>query len=152
VLNDRLRVKVRQELGATYTPEVLSYSSDAFPDYGFVLAGMTVEPKRTAEMGAVVAKIAADMATGTIGDDEFQRAMKPLLSSLDEVGRDNSYWISVLGHCQEHPEFVEAARGRKADYQSITKADLQSLATQIFAANRATIINVAPSTEVARGK
>ena len=147
LLNDRLRVTVRQELGATYTPEVLSYSSDAFPDFGFVLAAMTVDPKRAAEMGTIAAKIAADMATGTIGDDEYQRAMKPLLSSLDDVGRDNGYWVNLLGNCQEHPEFLEAARGRKADYQSITKADLESLAKQLFTADKATIINVTPATQ-----
>jgi predicted Zn-dependent peptidase len=108
---------------------------------------MTVDPKRAAEMGTIAAKIAADMATGTIGDDEFQRAMKPLLSSLDDVGRDNGYWVNLLGNCQEHPEFLEAARGRKADYQSITKADLESLAKQLFTADKATIINVTPATQ-----
>jgi zinc protease len=147
VLNDRLRIKVRQELGATYTPEVLSYSSDAFPDFGFVLAAMTVDSKRAAEMGNVAAEIAGDMATGVIGDDEFQRVMKPLLTSLDDVSRDNGYWVNLLGNCQEHPEFLEAARGRKADYQSITKADLESLAKQLFAVDKATIINVTPTTQ-----
>jgi len=42
---------------------------------------------------------------------------------------------------------LAAARGRKADYQSITKADLESLAKQLFAVDKATIINVTPTTQ-----
>ena len=103
VLSDRLRLKVRQELGATYSPIVSSFSPDAFPDYGFIEAQMTVEPKQAAEIGRLVAKIGADLAAGEISDDEFQRAIKPVLSSLDDVVMNNGYWTDVLGRCQEDP-------------------------------------------------
>ncbi|HEV2972603.1 MAG TPA: insulinase family protein [Pirellulales bacterium] len=146
VLNDRLRLKVRQELGATYTPEVVQYSSDAFPDYGYLAALMTVDPKQMAQIGPLVAKIGADLAAGSIGDDEFDRAMKPVLISLDDL--DNGYWCNLLGHCQEHPEFLAAARGRKADYMAISKADLESLAKLYLAADKATIIGLAPTAPV----
>ncbi len=77
VLADRVRIKVRQELGATYSPSVTSFSPDAFPDYGFVQAQLTVEPKQAVEIGRLVAKIGVDVAANGISDDEFQRAIKP---------------------------------------------------------------------------
>jgi predicted Zn-dependent peptidase len=40
---------------------------------------------------------------------------------------------------------LDAARGRKADYNSITKADLEALAKQYLSAEKATIIDVAPT-------
>src|SRR5262249_49562101 len=79
ILLDRLRLKVRAELGATYTPAVFRFSDDAFPDFGFVQAEMTVDPARVGEIGPRVAAIAAELAQGKIGDDEFDRAAKPVL-------------------------------------------------------------------------
>ncbi len=110
-----------------------------------VLAIMTVDAKKTAEIGVLVRKIAADLATGPISDDEFQRAIKPTLSSLGEDSRDNGYWVSVLSRSQEAPVTLQNARNKEADYQSITKADLEKLAMQLFAAGQATIINVQPT-------
>ena len=144
VLNNRLFSKVRKELGATYSPAVIQYGSDAFPDYGYLAALVTVDPKQLADIGPLVVKIGAELAAGKIDDDEFQRAMTPVLSSIDDL--DNAYWLNVLSNCQEHPEFLDAARGRKADYNSITKADLEALAKQYLSAEKATIIDVAPTT------
>ena len=39
VLNDRLRVKVREEIGGTYSPNAGSNASDTFPGYGYIQAG-----------------------------------------------------------------------------------------------------------------
>jgi zinc protease len=152
VLNDRLRLKVRQELGATCTPNVICNSSDVFKDYGVVLAIMTVDAKKAAEVGSLVRKIAADLATGSISDDEFQRAIKPTLSSFAAEVRDNGYWVGVLGRSQEQPVTLENARSRETDYRAITKADLEALAKQLFAAQQATIIKVTPTPETVAAK
>ncbi len=142
VLNNRLFATIRQKLGATYTPDVICYTSDAFPDYGFLAAMMTVDSKQLAQTGQLVAKIGAELAAGPIGEDEFQRAIKPEMSSLDNL--DNNYWLGNIASCQEHPEFLTAVRGRKADYKSITRADLEALAKQYLGADKATLIRVAP--------
>jgi zinc protease len=152
VLHDRLRLKVRQELGATYSPNVECVDNDAFRDYGHVISVLTVEPKKAAEIGSLVKKLAADLATGSISDDEFQRAIQPTLSSLDQVDRDNGHWIGLLSACQERPFSLEDERERKADYRAITKSEIESLAKQVFAADRATIINVIPAPQTATTK
>jgi hypothetical protein len=91
----------------------------------------------------MVAKIGADMAAGGISDDEFERAIKPTLASLDDL--DNGYWMGYLADCQEHPENLEIARGRKADYLSIKKSEIEALAKAYLGEGKATIINVAPT-------
>ena len=40
---------------------------------------MTVDPQRVGEIGPLVAGIGSDLAKGEISDDEFARAMKPVL-------------------------------------------------------------------------
>jgi zinc protease len=142
VLDDRLRIKVRQELGATYTPQVAMYSNDAYPDYGYIAAVLIVDPKRITDIGPLVAKIGDNLASGTISDDEFARALKPIVVSWDTL--DNNYWVGLLTDCQAHPECLDSARRRKSDFKSITKADIEALAKKYLSAGKATIINVAP--------
>lgn len=146
VLNDRLRVKVRQELGATYTPVTIVSTSEVFDNYGFIGVVLIVDPKQLPEIGPLVVKMAAELADGKIGDDEFERANKPFLSSIDDL--DNGYWIGVAGCCQERPEVIDIARGRKADNLSIKKSEIEALAKTYLSSDQATLISVAP---VARG-
>ncbi len=148
VLAERLFEKVRQELGATYTPIVKSCSPGAFPDYGYIEADLLVEPKQAGEIGPLVAKIASELAAGSISDDEFQRAIKPQLSSLEQIDQSNDYWIGLLGHCQEHPEFLDRARQLKAEVSSITKQEIEALARKYLAAGHATVISVVPAPNV----
>jgi zinc protease len=145
VLNDRLRVKVRKEFGATYTPEVVNATSDGFTDFGYLAAVMLLEEQRIGEIGKLVTEIAADMASGKISDDEFERAMKPVTASLDDL--DNGYWLKVVGQCQARPEFLAAARNRKSDYMSITKDELAKLATTLLSADKPLVISVVPKKE-----
>ena len=145
ILNDRLRLKVRTDLGATYTPSVVRYSSDAFPDFGYMQAGMTVDPNQAQKISSLVAEIADNLATGSISDDEFQRALKPVLASLDEVVKDNVYWLNTLADSQEHPEVLEAARNIVKNYQSITKPEIEALAKQLLSADKATTISLIPT-------
>lgn len=142
ILNERLRVKVREELGASYTPEVGSFTSDAFPDFGYVSALISVDPDRLAELGTLVVAIGDELAKGSISDDEFDRVMKPALASVEN--RDNRYWLNALKDCQEHTETLAIARGRQKDWSAITKSELEALARQVLAADRATIINISP--------
>lgn len=146
ILRDRLRLKVRTELGATYTPAVARYSSEAFPDFGYVEAELTVDPAKAREIGPLVTAIGAELAAGHITDDEFQRAKSPILASLEEAVKDNGYWLRTLADSQEHPETLDEARHETEDYRAITKADLETLAKQRFGADKATIINLIPTT------
>jgi zinc protease len=143
VLGDRLRLKIRQELGATYSPMVDAFSSDVFSNYGFIGVQLFVEPKQLAEIGPLVAKLGGELGHGKISDDEFDRAIKPIVSSLDDL--DNVYWLGVVGQCQERPELVKAARERKADNLSITKTEIEALAKKYLSQDRATVIGVSPA-------
>jgi zinc protease len=143
VLSDRLRVKVRQELGATYTPEVTSEASPTFDKFGYLKASLTVEPKQLPEVSRLVAKVASELAIGGVSDDEFKRAIEPTLASIDDRG--NGFWAGLLGECQEHPEMLDFARGMKADFASIKRSEIEALAKAYLGEGKATIINVAPT-------
>ncbi len=143
IVNERLRVKVREELGASYTPEVLTYSNDAFPNFGYLAALISVDPNRLTELTSLVVTIGNELATGKISDDEFNRVMKPAIASLEN--RDNNYWINTLKDCQENPKVLDAARNRQKDWTSISKNELEILAKQLLTSDKATTIGVAPT-------
>ena len=145
VFSGRLFQKVRAELGATYTPSVSSSAGSIYRGFGFVEAQMVIEAKQLAPIGELVVKLGAELAAGSITDDEFQRALKPILSSFDESAKNNGYWLWIISDCQEHSETLDNERNLLKDYQSITKAEIEALAKRFLTADQATIISMKPT-------
>jgi zinc protease len=154
VLSDRLRVKVREQLGSTYSPSVASSASDVFPGFGYIVATVEVDPAKAKEIEAVVIGVAADLSAKGATQDELDRAKNPILTRVLETERTNGYWMTVLGKAQERPEVLDWARSRHADFEAISKADIDALAKSYLApesASRAIIHPVvvpAPTTKV----
>lgn len=137
VFADRLRVKVREELGGAYSPGAGSAPSDTYRNYGYMVANVTVDPGRAAEIADVVTQIAADLAANGVTEDELTRAKQPVLTSLRESARTNAYWLgAVLGSAQEFPQRLEWARTRLSDVEAIAKPELDALAARYLKADR----------------
>lgn len=145
VLDDRLRIKVREELGETYSPACYHVASDTFTGYGYMTAMIECKPEQAASITELVIKIAAELATGPITDDEFERAQKPLMTQLEQMRRDNRYWAqNVVRNCQEHPERLDWAKNLLSDFQGISKDEIQALAKEFLEANRAVAVKILP--------
>lgn len=145
VLDDRLRLKVREELGETYSPACYHVANDTFTGYGYMTAMIEVKPEQLDAIRGIVTEIGGAVASGPITEDEFERAMKPLLSQLEQMRRDNRYWSqNVLRNCHEHPERLDWARALLSDFQSITLPEIQKLAAEYLPANRAVTARIIP--------
>jgi zinc protease len=129
IFSDRLRKSVREELGGSYSPAAGSLPSDTYRDYGFIVARVTLDPAEADRVRPAILAAAADLAKGGVSEDELARARQPLLTSLRETERTNAYWLNaVLASSQEQPWRLDWARSRYADFESITKAELDALA------------------------
>ena len=147
VLDDRLRVKIREELADTYSPACYHMASDTFTGYGYVVTMIECKPEQAAKLAALSKEIANDLATGTITDDEFERALKPMMAQIEQTRRDNRYWSSTVLRCsQEHPQRLDWARSFVKDITGIKKADLIPLAKKYLAQDRAIVANIIPQT------
>ncbi|MFN2477398.1 MAG: M16 family metallopeptidase, partial [Chthoniobacterales bacterium] len=82
VLNDRLRVKVREEIGGTYSPRAASNASEVFPGYGYMYASVDVDPAGAGKMSDVVVDLADELAQKGVSGDELERARAPLLTAI----------------------------------------------------------------------
>jgi zinc protease len=102
IFNDRLRVKVREEIGTTYSPRAGSNASDTFPGYGYFIASVDVDPALAQKAADLVINIADELARDGVTEDELNRARQPLLTTLRQSLRSNGYWLnSVLAAAQE---------------------------------------------------
>lgn len=147
VFADRLRVKVREELGGAYSPGAGSNTSDTYHGYGYMIANITVDPGQAGEIAGIVTAIADDLARNGVTDDELNRARLPILTSIRESARTNPYWIgAVAGSAQEFPQRLDWSRTRTTDFETIPKEDVDALAKAYLGADRAIRIIVLPAT------
>ena len=146
IFSDRLRVKVREEMGDAYSPEAGSAPSDTYTDYGFMLAQITVDPAQAQKIVDTVLAIAADLQKNGATPDELERAKQPILTSLKESARTNGYWLNnVIGSCQEFPQRLDWCRTRYSDFEGITKAEIDALAAQYLDPARTFRVIVLPA-------
>lgn len=146
IVSDRLRLKIREELGAAYSPDAGSVTSDLFPGYGYVLTHVEIDPANAAKVTELLLTIGDELAKNGVSDDELQRSREPIIKSMEQSLRDNGYWLStVLARAQERPEVLDWSRTRLADIQSITAAELSALAKTYLARARASRITILPT-------
>jgi len=150
VFSDRLRVEVRQKLGAAYSPDVANESSDTFPQYGFTLAEISADPKLAADLANQARAIGDDLAKKGVTQEEFDRAITPLRKSIVEYRRQNSYWLGrVMAGSQAFPVRLERARTLATAYDQITPDQVSALAKEYLEADRAVRILVLPEAPAA---
>ncbi|MCF7786479.1 MAG: insulinase family protein [Prosthecobacter sp.] len=145
VLDDRLRIKVREELGDTYSPACYHVASDAFTGYGYMTTMIECKPELAVSLTKLVTEIGDKLSGGPITEDEFDRAIKPMLVQLEQMRRDNRYWsMNVLRCAQEHPERLDWARSFVSDFAGIKKEELEVLAKEYLGAKRAVSADIIP--------
>jgi len=148
ILSDRLRVKIREEMGDAYSPEAGSAPSDTFTHYGFLVAQIGIDPAQAKKIVDTVLALAADLQKNGATPDELERAKKPVLTSLKESSRLNSYWLNaVIGSCQEQPQRLDWCRSRYSDFEGITKTEIDALAAQYLDPARTFKVIVLPASE-----
>ena len=146
ILNDRLRVKVREEIGTTYSPRAASNASDTFPGYGYFTAAVDIDPAVAQKTAVLLINIADDLAKNGVTEDELNRARLPLLTALKQSLRSNAYWLnSVLAAAQEKPEVLDWARTRIPDNESITTEELSALAKKYLGRDRPSRATILPA-------
>lgn len=144
VLDDRLRTKLREELGATYSPQAHANPSQVF-EYGFLSALSLGDPVDAEKVSKIILEMGAELAEQGATQDELDRALKPILAGLDKTLRDNSYWLgTVMSQSQEQPYRLDWARERDADYASVTLEEINALAKKYLRKENAARVTIVP--------
>ncbi|WP_260482566.1 M16 family metallopeptidase [Sphingomicrobium flavum] len=140
----RLTETLREELGATYSPEALSYSQLTYDGFGHITAIATVGPEAMDQVAEVIQTIAADMAQTPVSDDLLERARSPIREGYERAERQNGQWLGIVTKAQSHADILERRRTRKALLEAVTSADIQAAAQRYLAGSAPVQIRVVP--------
>ncbi len=136
-IEDRLRLRIREGLGGAYSPDTGNDGSLTYPGYGILSVQVGVDPAQANVILNVVREIGEALRTNGITDDELVRMKQPILTSIVESARTNSYWLAnVLNSCREMPERLDWARNRTADITAITREEINALAAEYLRPER----------------
>jgi zinc protease len=140
IFSDRLRKKVREELGAAYSPVVYNASSRVFPGYGLIQAQIIVEPGSIEKIRDVVLSIGDDLRKAGCTEEELERAKAPTLTSLKDMVRTNGYWLNtVLSLSGRYPQQLDWPVTIISDFNAITSREIALLAEKYLVRNHAAI-------------
>ncbi|MSU23482.1 MAG: insulinase family protein [Opitutus sp.] len=145
IYGDRLRVKLREEMGGTYSPRAQSNASDTFPGYGYLMTAIDIDPAAADKIAEAAIALADDLAKNGVTEEELNRARLPALTAAKDSSRSNAYWLgNVLARAQEKPEVLGWAHTRIADLEAITAAELSALAKSYLGRDRVSRATVVP--------
>ena len=146
IYGDRLREEIREKLGASYSPNAGASGSDALEGVGYIIGESVGKPEDLELLLKTMRDLADSFAVTGATADELDRALKPTLGQLEKSLRDNSYWLgTVMSQSQSEPKRLDLARGRDADYRSITLAEINALAKKYLKAENALLVSIKPA-------
>ncbi|MGD9308629.1 MAG: insulinase family protein [Desulfosarcina sp.] len=146
IFSERLRQRIREKLGASYSPFAFNRASRAYMGYGIFQAYVSVAPDQADTVLEEVRTIAESLAREGTTTDELARAIDPILTSIRELRQTNGYWLnSVMTGLARHPQQIEWARSFLADYSAVTVDELNRLAATYLTDARAAAIIIQPN-------
>lgn len=144
VLVDRLRVRVREELGAAYAPGTTLQMNPVYPGVGSWTLEAMAEPAQAEALVEAFLATAEQLAREGVSEEELERQRAPILNQRRDAKRTNGYWISVLERSQRDPEHLDEARSGDRVYEATTAAELSEFAAQFLVRERASTLIVNP--------
>lgn len=145
VLSERMRVEIREKLGATYSQYAYNRSSRIYKGRGIFKAVLSIDPNMSETIVDSVKKLAKELAEKGVGQDEFNRSIDPALTGIKDMLRTNSYWLNtVLTGSLRSPEQIEWCRTIQKDYASITAEEISALAKTYLDDKKAASIVIQP--------
>ena len=135
---------IREELGASYSPSALFSAPRIYPGYGYVGVSVEVSPAEITKAEARIHALARSFAQGEMGEDLFERAIRPIQENIEETLESNGYWMGIIGKSQNEPVLLERHRRRHDAYHNMTLEDVKAVAKEIFIKDRAVSYHIVP--------
>jgi zinc protease len=146
VFSEKLRKKIREQLGVSYSPFAYNQPSRAYEGYGVFQAHVNVAPEQASIVADAVKEISRDILANGVSAEDLERSLKPILTSIKDYRRTNTYWLDrVMTDSLRHPEQLDWSRSFEADYAAITIDDIKKVAAAYLVDEKAACITIVPS-------
>jgi len=144
VVNDRLRIEIREKLGAAYSPGASASASTVFTGMGTLTIQAMSDPDKVETLREGCLAVAESLANSGVTQEEVDRLREPALSGIRDAKRQNGFWMQALSEAQSRPASLDEVRSLEDDYRKMTAKDLSELATKYLPRKRASVLVVSP--------
>jgi zinc protease len=143
---DRLRIQLRDELGATYSPLGGVYQAPDQPGFCFPWIELTFDPTQAKSLANRTLALANDVATQGITAEEFARLREPRRAQTAAQLGSNFWWLQhVLVRAQTQPSILGDVRALTTAYTTVTREDVNRAAAQYLHSAKADAILIIPA-------
>lgn len=148
VFDNALRQRIREEMGKTYSPNVMSTGPD-FGDQGALTVSIEAAPRDLESLVAEARAIAARLAAGEVTPVMLEAARRPLLANVDAVRETNDWWAGAMGGSANTPAVLREALDYEPLMSALTVEDLKAAAAKWL--SRPPIVSMAYPGDAATG-
>ncbi|MDR0351777.1 MAG: insulinase family protein [Puniceicoccales bacterium] len=120
IISDRMRVKIRKVFGEAYSPSVANSNSNTFHGFGILKLEISIDPAKFDVVKHIIDKEITDLYKNGVTEDEFFRALEPIVQETKNDLEDEFYWLGTLSISQEKPEVLDWVRQRHDFFRSMT--------------------------------
>ena len=133
VIENSMQACLREQLGVAYLVNAAVSGNGVIPNCDCVIATAEVAPAMLNKAIAAVRKSLENLAREGVSETDFDRAKNPVVEKERQSLRNNDYWLgSVLDDAQTNPENFESRLAPVADYESVTREEVNALAARLL--------------------
>ncbi|MGB3469751.1 MAG: insulinase family protein [Erythrobacter sp.] len=133
LFNNRLLDALREQAGASYSPQVFSKWPTDIEGGGTITALAQLEPEFVPVFFAEADRIAKDLAANPPGADELERVTGPLGQVIRRASTGNQFWLYNLEGATYDPQRIVLLRSLLRDFSQTSPQLMQFLADRYFA-------------------
>ncbi len=124
----RLRDVLREELGATYTPDTISLASSIYEGWGSLTLTAPADPATMDMVSQAIREVVDTIKTQPLDADALERARQPILENYQRQERQNDSWTGLVAAAQYDARELDRRRQRAATLAAITPEQVQQAA------------------------
>lgn len=151
VLNDRMRDRVREGMGASYSPSVRYRYDPTSGGYGFYVATIKTQRTFVEQVRAAAAEVARTLAASTLLPGTADRVRATAITAAETQRQRNRYWQHLLEQEALRGEpFVEWSARQIEALRAVSEADLQAAAAALATVPAEIVVAEKPTKVTAR--
>jgi zinc protease len=149
-LETRLRDRLREELGGTYSVGVAYSNTQPQPGYGTMTVEFGSAPENVEKLvNAVLAEVERLRMAGP-SDEDIHKIKEQERRQLETSQRQNAYWLNSLQTVHQLGWDPRRIARRLERAESLTRAEVHEAFKQYFPLDRYTVVSLMPEAGAAR--
>jgi zinc protease len=148
VFTNRLLAAMREKLGASYAPQVVTDWPLDVNGGGSIMAVAQLQPQVVPEFYRIADTIAADLAASPPSAEELALVVEPLRQQITRATTSTAFFMYQIEGGTDDPSRFGAIRSILTDYTQVTPAEVQALAQKYLLRGKSWRLAVIPQGQV----